>query len=342
MSDYLIPLYSRVATSTFHYVDVTAMSTNNFTGTKRTATMGGDRLAATLSLSAQQGADRAAMIGWMMQLRGKQNRAILIDHAAKLRGSFPTFDLLANGQFGSSFNSWSASANFALTVQDRVLRTTAVGATLGLPALYLNGTVPTVTGAAYVARFMVHRGRGLFTGGYRIDVGSAVNTNSIATGTALAAFGLGTQTFIASGTAASMRLWILSAGAIGDYLQIPYASLARCLLVDGAAQTGSALAVKSLPASTLGLLLTADLFEVITSLGSELKYLTAPLNSDASGKGYLQFEPPLRGVPADGAPIIVHQPMGRFLYMGSFPTWINDPGVISSATFDFEEAPPIT
>ena len=106
----------------------------------------------------------------------------------------------------------------------------------------------------------------------------------------------------------------------------------------GTLQTGAAVHIKGWPASTSGLLLADDQFEVITSRGSELKILTAPVHSDAAGLAYLQFEPPLRGTPADNAPIIVHQPMGRFGYVGESPGWDNDPGFWSSASCEFEEA----
>lgn len=106
----------------------------------------------------------------------------------------------------------------------------------------------------------------------------------------------------------------------------------------GTSQTGSALHIKGLPASESALLMPADQFEVITSRGSELKIVTAALNSDAAGLGYLQFEPPLRGVPADNAPIIIHEPMGRFIFGGEIPEWVNEPGVFTTASADFEEA----
>ncbi len=66
--------------------------------------------------------------------------------------------------------------------------------------------------------------------------------------------------------------------------------------------------------------------------------MTARLNSDAAGLGYLQFEPPIRTSPADNAPVIIHAPMGRFLFTGDAVGWDNDPGFWSSATAEFEEA----
>lgn len=77
----------------------------------------------------------------------------------------------------------------------------------------------------------------------------------------------------------------------------------------GTQQTGSGLYLKGLPASTNGILLAGDFFEV----NGELKQCTAALNSDAAGLGYLQFEPDLVRSPADNDPVILLDPMGKFL-----------------------------
>lgn len=77
----------------------------------------------------------------------------------------------------------------------------------------------------------------------------------------------------------------------------------------GTSQTGSALYLKGLPASSNGLLLPGDYFEI----NGEIKQATAALNSDAAGLGYLQFEPALVRSPADNDPVIVTDPMGKFL-----------------------------
>jgi hypothetical protein len=106
----------------------------------------------------------------------------------------------------------------------------------------------------------------------------------------------------------------------------------------GTSQTGSAVYVRALPASTNGLLEVDDQIEIVTSRGSELKLVTARLNSDAAGLGYLQFEPPLRNSPADNAAVIVHQPMMRGLFTGDAVGWDNSPGFWSNASAEFEEA----
>lgn len=77
----------------------------------------------------------------------------------------------------------------------------------------------------------------------------------------------------------------------------------------GISQTGNALYVKGLPASTNGLLLPGDYFEI----NGEIKQTTAALNSDAAQLGYLQFEPALVRSPSDNDPINITDPMGKFL-----------------------------
>lgn len=77
----------------------------------------------------------------------------------------------------------------------------------------------------------------------------------------------------------------------------------------GAAQTGTAIFLKGLPASTSGLLLPEDMIEI----NGELKTCTAALNSDSAGMGYLQFEPALVRSPSDNDAVVILDPMGKFL-----------------------------
>jgi len=65
--------------------------------------------------------------------------------------------------------------------------------------------------------------------------------------------------------------------------------------------------------------------------------LTASLDSTASGMGYMQFSPPLRYAPGDNDPVIVVNPMSRFIFSGQYPEWANAPGVSTTVSLDFEE-----
>lgn len=103
--------------------------------------------------------------------------------------------------------------------------------------------------------------------------------------------------------------------------------------VAASAQTGPALHLKGLPVSTSGLLEIGDWIEV----GSELKQVTARLNSDAAGLGYLRFRPTLANSPADNDPVIVYQPFGRFIYPQGTRELENLFGVYGDCEMNLEE-----
>ncbi len=97
-------------------------------------------------------------------------------------------------------------------------------------------------------------------------------------------------------------------------------------------QSGSAIYVKGGPASTSGALKVGDTFEI----DKQMKFCTAPLDFDASGLGYLQFEPSLpRGV-ADNTPIIVQSPMCKMV-MTNEPEYECVPGSVSDFSFEFQQ-----
>lgn len=90
----------------------------------------------------------------------------------------------------------------------------------------------------------------------------------------------------------------------------------------GTPQRGNILRLKGLPVSTAGLLLAGDQFQV----GGELKQVTSQLDSDAAGKGSVVFGPALTRSPADGDPVIMAQPMGKFM-LAENASWDNQFGV---------------
>ncbi len=104
--------------------------------------------------------------------------------------------------------------------------------------------------------------------------------------------------------------------------------------IANAIQTGNAIYCKGLPVSINGLLLPGDWFEI----SKELKRVTAPLNSDAAGLGYLQFSPPLRTGPADNDPVIINFPMGRFILSAQENGWQSQPPYFANSSLDLVEA----
>lgn len=77
-------------------------------------------------------------------------------------------------------------------------------------------------------------------------------------------------------------------------------------LVNGADQTGKSLVVDAMGAGKT--LLKGDYFCVDTSVGRELKIMTADATADGSGNATLNFMPQIRTSPADNATITVSSP----------------------------------
>jgi hypothetical protein len=106
--------------------------------------------------------------------------------------------------------------------------------------------------------------------------------------------------------------------AAGNHLFYSGASLSRCAAVDGANQIGRAVKIKGLDASVNGVLKAGEFVSFLTDLAigngkanpkMELKRLTADLNSDGTGLGWLHFEPPMRSTAMlDNAVVIFHRP----------------------------------
>jgi hypothetical protein len=101
----------------------------------------------------------------------------------------------------------------------------------------------------------------------------------------------------------------------------------------GTSQTGITLNLKALPASTNSLLLPGDWVEC----SGQLNMVTAPLNSDAAGLGFLQLQRPFTTAPVDNAPVIVNRPIGRFLLAEEEVGWSSRPGVLSDFSISFVE-----
>lgn len=104
-----------------------------------------------------------------------------------------------------------------------------------------------------------------------------------------------------------------------------------------ATQTGAAIHVKGGPANTNGALAAGDMVEIILPTYSHFARLTADLDFDAAGLGYMQFEPGLPTGVADNAAIIVEKPMCRMIPVDSFE-WDTRPGLFSDFSVSFVQA----
>lgn len=353
MTEILLPTWVKKTRVELRYIDNTGVSRGTFGGITRTAALGGDHLAATLDFTptitsnVESEIHRAALISFLMELQGRQNRARLGNPARSLRpGSlFPAAELLTNNTFADGTTDWTSSASFSGSVTEREFRALSLSDPGASANALIHSATTTVANFPIIFRAFVKRGP------YTTSLAAIIRDASSAT--------------LVSGTSSteSRMLWVVYNGAqtsvrvsvtdiddgtrlAGDYADILYTSLSRCALVAGADQTGSSLAIDGLPVSTSGLLLKGDEVEIVTDvvnsgedyIGSELKIVTAPLNSNSSGAGVLQFRPPLRATPDDNAPVVIHEPMGRFIFTGESAGFDNEPGIITRCSASFEEA----
>lgn len=118
-------------------------------------------------------------------------------------------------------------------------------------------------------------------------------------------------------TTRNYRIRLMSRTApIGSHVFYTGISLARSACVDGANQTGRAVKIKDLDASVNSILTAGDFVTFMTDIVNgganpklEMKRLTADLNSDSAGKGWLYFEPPMRSTTMlDSAPVMINRP----------------------------------
>lgn len=251
--------------------------------------------------------EMAVLLSSLMDTDGEYNAVYTKVHRSR-RGAFASTELATNGTFVSGTTGWTSSdaAQVTLSVQDRTLRLFRVAAASS-PTVRMASV--TVTDAVYYcARVFVRQGRGAVR--YTLRLGTTAGGNEIAESATVTAQGMTELAGLASGTTMHLSIQDVFTGkSANEFCDVPYVSLARCALVNGASQTGSALIIDQLPNSTDGLFLPQDWIGV----GGELKQVVAPVGSNGSGQSYVRFKPQLFRSPADNSPIVITDPMGKFL-----------------------------
>jgi len=187
---------------------------------------------------------------------------------------------------------------------------------------------PSVTGTATNARaFIVNVGNGY----WRCYLVARLPASTTARMQVLLANG-STLSYAGNGSG-RISVWRMGAHRTG----VPSRTTATAgTVTPPASQTGSGLYLKGLPASTQNIRAAGDMVEIILPTGSQLVRLTAALDSDAAGLGYLQFENPVRVSPADNAAVIFNQPMMRGI-LTEGPAWPTRPGLFSDFDIDLIE-----
>lgn len=253
-----------------------------------------------------RGDEKNLLLSILDATRGRYNAMRTKVHFANT-GALGFAQLLGNNSFDGT-TGWSSSDTGQSVISDagRILRLrrVAVASTATIRA----SAVTVVNGAVYAVRAYIAASRGPIR--YALTLGSSAGANDYVLGSTISTQQLTTEIATVGGTTAHFSVGdIQTSRSAGDIQDVVYASLARCALVNGASQTGNSLAVDGLPASTDELLAFGDWFEI----GGEIKMCTSPLYANSSGEGTLNFEPALVRSPANNAPVMVSDPMGKFL-----------------------------
>ena len=103
------------------------------------------------------------------------------------------------------------------------------------------------------------------------------------------------------------------------------------VLVKGGSQTGTTLLTDGWTAGAT--VKVGDFFQV----GSEMKMIITNATADGSGNMTLTFEPPLRDIPNDNAPINYTAPVVTMMPLGDVAPWTYEAGDVMSFTFDLME-----
>jgi hypothetical protein len=309
-------------------IDNVARFSSPFTQATRTFARPGDRWGFKADFQNLQGVDRSRLEAFIANMRGAANRALFAPNDYTQRGSFPAPELVTNGNFAGGTTGWTSSGA-TFTVADRLASVKNSGAANGR-ITNTAAILPAASPTAYVLRVVTVPGN---QSAYKINVGTTTGATDITTQTP-ANVGYNAYTFAPGAVNVFISL-VVNTIIPGDFITGLYVSFARCFRVNGGSQVGSTLVVDALPLSTANLLLPGDW----VGIGMELKRVTAPLNSDGSGNGTLQFAPPLRASPLDNDGIIVNQPFGRFILSASENGWQSTPGIFAAYSMDLVEAP---
>jgi len=332
MTDYILPPDLVAAESEWRILDNTASYSSPLSGAVRTYARPGLRWGVRLTFRAYSDQQRRRVMATLSALRGRSNRLWLTDPGHVQAGSFSAPELLTNNIPVVNTTGWTSSdAELVISSDSHFgLRLARTGVTAD--RYIAQSAVATLSGGDYAIRAIYGEGKG----NVRIaaKAGTTAGGTDLVNGTTRTAAGRYVESFLASGSTADISFHdFISGRAAGAFQFISWASVARCARVAGASQTGSSLNIDRLPASANGVFRAGDWVEI----NGELKRVTADVNSDGSGVGFMMFEPPLRVSPPDDSPIIYQAPMGKFLLADGDTAWATRPGIISDFTLDLVE-----
>lgn len=107
--------------------------------------------------------------------------------------------------------------------------------------------------------------------------------------------------------------------------------------VDGAGQLGNTLNTKDWTPGIEGIMKAGDMFQLGSGLTARLYMVVEDADTDTSGDTTLVIQPALRSSPADGAAIVVNNPVGLFRLSSNSFSWQVTPGPVWRMSFQAEE-----
>jgi len=272
-----------------------------------------------------QGADRGELFAFLWAIRGKQ-QAFWTAVNYQIQGSFPGGELLLNPNWASGIGTWSSGSSYSITAARKGrLRSTRTNTTA---SVLLSQSSISFAAAAYMVRGVLRAKVAANAANVRLYMENGSTYSLFNAGTS----GIMTTSGVSAGGSKSIGFNDVGTGTIGDTMDVTYVTVQRCALINGGSQTGSAMTIDNLPASTAGLALAGDLVEV----NRQIVTLVADLDSDGSGNGYLQFEPEVFSSPPDNDPVVFGAPMGKFI-LASDPQITNQYGLYANVSFDMEQ-----
>lgn len=335
-TELLIPPWVRISGGRFSFLSNTAAFPSTFTGAIRTVDRLGDRIAVAFNSQYASHEEtlptRARLSALRARLRGQSSRVWFTESGYTLRGSFPTGELLTNPYFDGTTGWSTSSANIVLSSSDRVLRSKR--ASVSGDETIRATVATTVNGAVYLARVFALAGRGPMD--FRIRLGTTAGGSELSASSGdITTAGMSTLVGTATGTSTHLSIvdGVSGGRAIAGYMDFPYISLSRVALIAGASQTGPSYNIDALPTSTSALAKIDDWVQI----GNQIVKVVQPLDSDSSGAGVLHLSYPLRAAPADNAPVIFHQPFGRFVATENEGGYDFEPGISTNHDWSLVE-----
>ena len=324
--------------TTWTYRSNSASFVSATSGTMQTVARPGGRWSVSLKYPTLTGTNRKNMQSFLAAVDGQANRFYLYDHSYSIGGSATAPELMTNGDFSNGVTGWTSTnaSDVAITASSGGMRATNL--TVTARTIYSSAiTVENAKPYAVVYHFTQDKVTVATT---RVGVGTTTTGQELLETThANGVDGRFVKTFTASGTTAYVNFYSFGGASSplqnfpDEFYTVHSVSVSRCLLVNGASQTGSSLNIDGAEASTNALLKPGDMVEI----GNRVHMVTADLDTNASGEGLLQFKPALSTSPSDNDPVLLYRPSIKAVLSSRDAGWSTRPGTLSDFSFEAME-----